>query len=64
MAKMVEKRRVHCPIKHVGAFVVKWDDKSFTVKCGLLKACGDSCPYLEDPYYTSPYRSSPEYKAE
>lgn len=64
MAKMVEKHRIHCPVKHVGAFILKWDDGSFTVKCGLLKVCGDSCPYLKDPNYRSPYRRSPEYKPE
>lgn len=62
MAKMVERRRIHCPIRHVGAFVLKWDDGSFTVKCGLLKVCGDSCPYLKDPNYRSPYRRAPEYE--
>ncbi|GAH48117.1 unnamed protein product, partial [marine sediment metagenome] len=31
-------------------------------KCGLSKACGDSCPYLENPNYKSEYRSAPEYK--
>ena len=64
MAELVEKRRVNCPMRHVGAFVLKWDDGSFTVKCGLLKACGDSCPYLKDPYYKSTYKRAPEYKPE
>jgi len=64
MARIVEKRRVHCPLRHVSAFVLKGDDGSVTVKCGLLKACGDSCPYLKDPNYKSSYRSSPEYKPE
>jgi len=27
----------NCGKRHVGAFVLKWDDGSFTVKCGLLK---------------------------
>ncbi len=62
MAKIVGRRRVHCSIRHVGAFVVKWDDGSSTVKCGLLKTCGDSCPYLKDPYYKSNYKRAPEYK--
>lgn len=64
MAKIVEKRRVSCPVRHVGAFIVKWEDGSFTVKCSLLKACGDSCPYLKDPYYKSSFRRAPEYKPE
>ena len=62
MAKTVERHRVHCPVRHVSAFVLKWDDGSHTIKCGLLKVCGDSCPYLKDPHYKSSYRSSPEYK--
>ena len=64
MAKAVEKRRVHCPIRHVSAFIFEWDDGSHSVKCSLLKACGDSCRYLKDPRYKSSYRSSPEYKPE
>jgi len=60
MAKIVEKRRVHCPIRHVDAFIVKWDDESFSVKCVNLKACGDSCPYLKDANYRNPYRRAPQ----
>jgi hypothetical protein len=63
MSKIVEKIRVHCSLRHVGAYVVKWDDGSFTVKCGLLKACGNSCPYLKDPYYKSPFKRAPKYLA-
>ena len=63
MAKIVEKIRVHCSLRHVGAYVVKWDDGSYTVKCGLLKACGDSCPYLKDPYYKSSFKRTPKYVA-
>ncbi|MDH5695278.1 MAG: hypothetical protein OEZ00_01525 [Dehalococcoidia bacterium] len=55
MAKNVEKRRVHCPIRHVNGFVLKKDDGSFTIKCGLLKVCGDSYPYLGDPDYRRPF---------
>jgi len=62
MAKIVEKQRVHCSLRHVGAYIVKWDDGSFTVKCGLLKACGDSCPFLKDSEYRNPFRRAPEYK--
>ena len=62
MAKAIEKRRVHCSVRHVGAFVIQWDDGSFTVKCGLSKACGDSCPYLKDPFYKSEYKRAPEYR--
>jgi len=64
MAKMIERRRVHCPVRHVNVLVLKWDDGSHSVKCSLLRACGDSCPYLKDPGYKSSYRSSPEYKPE
>ena len=64
MARLVEKRRVHCSIKHVDAFVVKYDDGSFSVKCGNLKACGDSCPYLKDPSYKSPFSRAPKYEPE
>ena len=63
MAKMVEKRRVHCSMKHVDAFIIKWDDRGLTVKCGLLKTCGDSCPYLKNPDYASSFKRAPEYKA-
>jgi len=63
MTKIVEKKRVHCSLRHVGAYIVKWDDGSFTVKCGLLKACGDSCPYLKDPEYKSEYKRAPLYRA-
>jgi hypothetical protein len=62
MAKIVEKRRVHCSIRHTDAFVLKYDDGSFIIKCGLLKTCGDTCPYLRDPYYKSTYKRAPEYK--
>jgi len=62
MTKIVERRRVHCPMRHVSAFVLEWDDGSFTIKCGLLKTCGGSCPYLKNPHYKNSYRSSPEYK--
>jgi len=64
MAKIMERRRIHCPMRHVSAFVLKWDDESVTVKCGLLRACGDSCPYLKNPDYKSPFRRAPEYKPE
>ena len=62
MAKMIERRRVNCPIRHVGAFIIKYDDRSFSVKCANLKACGDSCPYLKDPYYESKYKRTPRYE--
>lgn len=61
MAKIVEKKRVHCEKRHVGAWVVKWDDGSFTVKCSLVKACGDSCPFLKDADYKSSFRRAPKY---
>ena len=63
MAKIIEKKRVHCSLRHVGAYIVKWDDGSYTVKCGLLKTCGDSCPYLKDPHYKTVYKRAPTYKA-
>ncbi len=44
-------------------YVVKWDYGSLTVKCGLLKACGDSCPFLKDPHYKTVYKRVPTYKA-
>lgn len=61
MAELVEKRRVSCPKRHVGAFILKYDDGSFAVKCSLMKACGDSCPYLKDPDYRSPFSRAPKY---
>jgi len=64
MAAIVEKRRVHCSLRHVTAYVVKLDDGSYSVKCGLLKACGDSCPYLKDADYKSPFRRAPKYRPE
>jgi len=62
MAKRVEKRRVTCPTKHVVAYILKYDDGSFTVKCSNVTTCGDSCPYLEDPDYKSPFRRAPQYR--
>jgi hypothetical protein len=62
MAKIVRKRRVHCPIRHVDAFIAEHDDGSFTVKCGNMKTCADSCPYLRDPHYKSPYKRAPGYQ--
>ena len=62
MAKIVEKHRVQCEKRHVSAFVIKCDDGSSTVKCGLLKQRGDSCPFLKDADYRSPFRRAPEYK--
>lgn len=64
MATVVEKRRVHCSLRHVVACVVKLDDGSHSVKCSLLKACGDSCPYLKDPDYKSLFSRAPKYKPE
>ena len=59
MAKTIEKRRVNCPTRHVTAYIMKYDDGSFTVKCSNAKMCGDSCPYLKDPDYKSPYKRAP-----
>jgi hypothetical protein len=59
---MSEKKRISCPIRHVTANIVKYDDESFTVKCVNLKICGDSCPYLKDPEYKSKYKRVPAYK--
>ncbi len=61
MATIVEKRRVHCEKRHVSAWVVKRDDGGSTVKCGLLKACGDSCPFLKDPDHKRQFRRAPAY---
>jgi len=52
----------NCEKGHVGAFVLKWDDGSSTVKCGSLKQCGDSCPFLKDADYRSLFRRAPEYR--
>jgi len=57
------KKRISCPIRHVNAYIVKHGDGSFTVKCVNVKICGDSCPYLKDPDYTSEYKRTPTYKA-
>jgi hypothetical protein len=62
MTELVEKRRVNCPIKHVAAFIVKRDDGTSTVKCGFLKQCGDSCPYLKDPDYVNSFKRAPRYE--
>ncbi len=64
MAKAIEKRRVHCSVRHVGAFVIQWDNSSFTVKRGLSKTCSDYCPYLKDPFDKSEYKTAPEYKSD
>jgi hypothetical protein len=62
MAKIVQRYRVHCAIKHLDAYIVTRDDGSLTVKCGLLQVCGDPCPYLKDPYSKSPFRRAPKYE--
>lgn len=62
MSKFIEKRRVSCPTKHVGAFIFKYEDGIFVVKCTNKNLCGDECPYLKDPDYKSAYRRAPEYK--
>ena len=62
MAKIANKRRVHCSRRHIDAFVTEFDDGTFAVRCGFLKHCGDSCPYLRDPNYKSPFRRAPKYE--
>lgn len=61
MAKIVRTCRVHCSSRHLNAFVTEWDDGHVTVKCSLMKYCGDSCPFLKDPNYKSEFRRAPEY---
>ena len=63
MARATEKRKVHCPVKHVNAYIVHSEDGGHTVKCSLLKSCGDSCPYLADPYYKSAFKRAPGYRS-
>lgn len=60
---IVERRRVHCALKHEDATIIKKDDGSIIVKCVRFKECGDSCPYLKDPNYKSPFRRTPEFRA-
>jgi len=62
MARIVERRRISCPIYHVDAYIVKSDDGSHIIKCANKQRCGDTCPYLKDPDYRPPYRRTPEYK--
>jgi hypothetical protein len=57
-----EKKRVHCPVKHVEFFIVRMNDGSHTIKCCFRKACGDTCPYIDNPDYKNPYRRSPAFK--
>ena len=59
MARILEKRRIHCKERHVDAYVLKWDDGNSSVKCSLLKACGGSCPYSKDPDYQSKFQRAP-----
>ncbi len=61
MASKVERRRISCPICHVGAYIVKFDDGSHVIKCANKQRCGNTCPYLKDPDYKFPYRRAPEY---
>jgi hypothetical protein len=61
---MSEKRRVSCPVKHVNFYIVTHDDGSHKVKCVNIRICGDSCPYLKNPYFKTEYKRAPEYKAE
>jgi len=63
MAKRIHKRAVTCPIRHVKAFVVKYDDGKTKVKCGNLKLCGDDCPYLKNPDYKPIYKRAPDFRA-
>jgi hypothetical protein len=51
MANVVERRRISCPIYHVNAYIVKYDDGSHVIKCPNKQKCGDTCPYLKDPDY-------------
>jgi hypothetical protein len=60
---IVERRRVHCPLKHEDAIIIKKDDGSIVVKCVRSKECGDTCPYLTDPNYKSPFKRAPQFKA-
>lgn len=62
MAKLIKTRRVHCPLRHINAFITEYEDGGHKVKCGLSRTCGDGCPYLKNPNYKSEYRSAPEYK--
>jgi len=62
VAKITNVNRIHCEKRHVNAFLIKRDDGTFTVKCSLLKRCGNECPYLKDPNYKSEFRRAPEYK--
>jgi hypothetical protein len=61
MARIVERRRMSCPTYHVNAYIVKYDDGSYDIKCPNKKKCGDTCPFLKDPDYKSPYRRAPKY---
>ena len=63
MTKVISTRSVHCPKRHVSAFVTEWNDARLTVKCGLSKYCGDSCPYLKDPNYKNEFGGAPKYEA-
>ncbi|MCK4794388.1 MAG: hypothetical protein KAV87_62245 [Desulfobacteraceae bacterium] len=60
---MIEKKRINCPIRHIAAYIVKYDDGSSTVKCANIKVCGDSCPYLKDPDYKREYERAPLYQS-
>ncbi len=62
MASAVERHRISCPIYHVNAHIVKYDDGSHVIKCANKEKCGDTCPYLKDPDYKPPFRRAPEYK--
>ena len=63
MSNIIEKRRVTCSTKHVNAFICKYEDGSFVVKCINKKRCGDECPYLKDPSYKSAFKRAPEYRS-
>lgn len=60
MAKIIERRRIHCAIKHEDSFVLRKEDGNVIVKCVHLKECSNSCPYLKDPDYTRPFRRLPK----
>ena len=63
MSKLTGKRRVSCPIKHVNAYICKYEDGSIVVKCPNKQWCGDECPYLKNPDYKSEFKRAPDFKS-
>jgi hypothetical protein len=56
VSRIVDKKRGHCEKRHVGAWKVKWDNGSSTVKYSLLKFVVISVPFQRMPTIKTRFR--------